>query len=245
MNRDKIPGDAPLLIEEIYFRVAVAINTKIAGFMMSREVSMIQNSIAVIASMMRSRLHEADPSLLSYLESAHDMLRRLDPVLWARFDDVVRYVLPLRIKCMSGWEFAPEVSNVLERRRRSVDSRDMYPLANEQVGYIKDLLSQEDVEQAQRQVIKLVSTACLSRHVDSRVYPIRLQMTRAAFTARLDAMSPIEILSVVLGFNLAGRIDDTNIPRPQDDRMKVNSLHFLLGEGLLFPLNSHPIVEIS
>jgi hypothetical protein len=150
INRDKIPSDAPLLIDEVYFRVAIAINTKISNFLMGREVSMIQNAIAVVASMTRSRLHEADPSLLSYLESAHDMLRRLDPTLWQRFDDVVRYVLPLRVKCLAGWDFCPEIATILDRRRRLVESRDVFPLSNEQVGFIKDLLQQEDVEQAQR-----------------------------------------------------------------------------------------------
>jgi hypothetical protein len=70
-------------------------------------------------------------------------------------------------------------------------------------------------------------------------------MSRAAFHARLDAMSPLEILSVMLGFHLAGIMDDSFIPRPKDERMQVNSLHFLLGEGCLFPLNSQPLVEIQ
>jgi hypothetical protein len=140
LNKDKVPPGAPVLIEEVYFRAALAINTQLAGFFMGREVSLIQNSVAVVASMMRGRIHEAEPSLQSYLESAHDMLRRLDPTLWTSFDEVVRYVLPLRVRCLSGWEYVPEVANILERARRTVDSRDIFPLSHEQVGYIKDLL---------------------------------------------------------------------------------------------------------
>jgi hypothetical protein len=244
LNKDKIPQGCPILIEEIYFRAALAINTNLSGFMMGREVSLIQNSVAVVASMMRGRIHEAEPSLQSYLESAHDMLRRLDPLLWTSFDDVVRYVLPLRVRCLSGWEFVPEIANILERVRRTVESRDIFPLSHEQVGYIKDLLQQEDVESAQRQIVKLVNNACTTRNLDARASPIRLQMSRAAFRARLDAMSPLEILSVMLGFHLAGIMDDSFIPRPRDERMQVTSLHFLLGEGCLFPLNSQPLVEI-
>lgn len=204
---------------------------------MGREASMAQNAIAVIASMTRARIHEAEPSLLSYLESAHDMLRRLDPLLWTSLDDVVRYVLPLRVKCLAGWENVPDVAPVLSRKRARVEARDVYPLTNEQVGYIMDLLRMEDAESAQSQVIKLVNNASAVRSSDLTQAPIRLQMSQAQFVARLKAMSPVEMLNVMLGFSLAGRMKDENIPRPQDERMIVDSLHFLLGEGCLFPLN--------
>lgn len=148
LNSKKIPRDLPLSIEEINFRIATAINTKIFNFLMGPDISMIQNSIAVVAAMVRGRFHEANPSLLAYLESAHDMLRRLDPTLWTNFDDVVRYVLPLRVKVMAGWDNVHEISSILNKKRTPVTGRDIFPLSYEQVGYIMDLLRQEDVEAA-------------------------------------------------------------------------------------------------
>lgn len=35
-----------------------------------------------------------------------------------------------------------------------------------------------------------------------------------------------------------------SVPLPEDDRLNVSSMHYLLGEGLLFPLNETPIVKI-
>lgn len=244
LNSKRIPRDLPLSIEEINFRIATAINTKIFNFLMGPDISMIQNSIAVVAAMVRGRFHEANPSLLAYLESAHDMLRRLDPTLWTNFDDVVRYVLPLRVKVMAGWDSVHEISSILNKKRTPVTGRDIFPLSYEQVGYIMDLLRQEDVEAAQSQVIKLVNNAANVRSQDARVLPIRLALPGPVFLQRLEKLNPIDLLSIVLGFRLAGVMEDRFIPRPQDERMNVESLHFLLGEGCFFPLNDTPIVQV-
>lgn len=81
----KAVARVPVAIEEVYFRAAIAINRDLLGFLMGKEVSMIQNALGVVASMTRARIFEAEPTLLAYLEQAHDMLKRLDPILWREF----------------------------------------------------------------------------------------------------------------------------------------------------------------
>ena len=48
----------------------------------------------------------------------------------------------------------------------------------------------------------------------------------------------------MLGFQLAHKVPVKSVPLPEDDRLNVSSMHYLLGEGLLFPLNETPIVKI-
>jgi hypothetical protein len=57
-------------------------------------------------------------------------------------------------------------------------------------------------------------------------------------------MSTLDLLSVLFAFNLAGKAKLEDIPLPDDERLSVTSLHFLLGEGLLFPLTEQPLVAI-
>lgn len=129
-------------MEEVYFRVAYAINANLINYLMGHDISMVQNAIAVVASMTRVRFYDAEPSLLSYLESAHDMLRRLDPILWNNFTEVVRFVLPIKIRLMSnGWENTPEITSLLNGSRRRIDATEIYPLSYEFAGYIHELLA--------------------------------------------------------------------------------------------------------
>jgi hypothetical protein len=46
------------------------------------------------------------------------MLRRLDPILWDDFANVIRYVLPIIVKTMEvGPDQMPEISSILVRDR--------------------------------------------------------------------------------------------------------------------------------
>ncbi len=140
----KVAERMPVVLDEVYFRAAVAINRDLLGFLMGKEVSMIQNAVGVVASMTRARIFEAEPSLLAYLEQAHDMLKRLDPLLWREFSDVVRYVLPLRVRMMEvGVDQVHEVAGILSRERLALDIQDIYPLGYEQVGTVMAMLTQE------------------------------------------------------------------------------------------------------
>lgn len=77
------------------------------------------------------------------------MLRRLDPILWKEFNDVVRYVLPLMIKSMEvGPDNLQEVGSILANERKQSMGSDTFPLSHDQVGYVRELLDQEDSRQA-------------------------------------------------------------------------------------------------
>jgi hypothetical protein len=178
-NRDKLTKDHPLIMEEIFFRIAYAINSGLINFMMGPEISMIQNAIAVVASMTRVRFYEAEPSILSFLESAHDMLRRLDPLLWRNFSDVIRYVLPLKVRLMSnGWENVQEIASILNGGRRAIEATDIYPLSIEFAGYAHELLAQENLASAQSMVRKKVSDASKVHGESGALQPLRFYMSR-------------------------------------------------------------------
>jgi hypothetical protein len=51
--------------EEVFFRIAVAINSKLTNYLMGQQVSLIQNSVAVVASMIRSHFDQTEPSILA------------------------------------------------------------------------------------------------------------------------------------------------------------------------------------
>jgi hypothetical protein len=131
-NAKSLRKSVALSIEEIYFRMSVAINETLLDYLMGEQISMIQNSVAVVASMARSHSDKTQPSVLAYLEDAHDMLRRLDPMLWKEFNDVVRYVLPLMIKSMEvGPDNLQEVGSILANERKSSMGSDTFPLSHD------------------------------------------------------------------------------------------------------------------
>lgn len=69
-------------------------------------------------------------------------------------------------------------------------------------------------------------------------------MSQDVFERSVLSMSTLDLLSILFAFNLAGKAKLEDVPLPEDERLNVVSLHYLLGEGLLFPLNETAIVEI-
>jgi hypothetical protein len=57
-------------------------------------------------------------------------------------------------------------------------------------------------------------------------------------------LSTLDLITILLGFQLANKVNIKSVPLPDDERLDVNSMHYLLGEGLLFPLSETPIVKI-
>jgi hypothetical protein len=53
-NEKQLAGKQKVTKEEVFFRVAVAINSKLTNYLMGQQVSLVQNAIAVVASMIRS-----------------------------------------------------------------------------------------------------------------------------------------------------------------------------------------------
>jgi hypothetical protein len=65
------------------------------------------------------------------------MLRRLDPILWDDFANVIRYVLPLIVKSMEVTpQEMPEIASILSHDRAEAGRAEIFPLTFEQVGVI-------------------------------------------------------------------------------------------------------------
>lgn len=75
-------------------------------------------------------------------------------------------------------------------------------------------------------------------HGDSSFYsPLRFYMTKDHFVARLERLTIMDMFQILFAFKLVSPISDQDVPRGSDDRFNVNSIQYMIGENILFPLS--------